>query len=248
MRPRHLLPALIVFVLLTVTVSANEILHMTNGTTMAIKSHEIHGTMIHVDLGSNAKIAFPAGQVEKITKAGKNVYVQPSLRGAKKGRSGSRIEIESKMDSRHQQKGWAPDKSKRKPYSGGDAAGKALEKLMEQQGGGAEIPTGYRPFRDHPNKAVRGMTATGNVSAYRDAMTRNGRRGASTTASGRTIIPPPGAGRGSSRPEVTGIKKEVDPVWAAIRDSRGAQSRAPGRTPATDEKAPGTDQSSAGGE
>ena len=61
-------------------VVAEEIVYFTNGTTMAIISHKVENEMVHVDLGSDAFMAFPEYMVERIEKAGDNVYLPPSFR------------------------------------------------------------------------------------------------------------------------------------------------------------------------
>lgn len=52
----------------------NEIVHFKNGTTMAVLGHEVEGEMIHVQLAPDSRIAFPAGMVERIVKAGEEVF------------------------------------------------------------------------------------------------------------------------------------------------------------------------------
>lgn len=71
-----------VAIVLAVPTSAEEILHLTGGGTMVIRSHRVENGMIHVDLGGNALMAFPAASVEKISAAGKDVYVSPSYQRA----------------------------------------------------------------------------------------------------------------------------------------------------------------------
>ncbi|ANM28525.1 hypothetical protein ABI59_01125 [Acidobacteria bacterium Mor1] len=72
------------FVVLGLLVSpaafAEEIIYFTNGTTMAIKDHTVdeEKDVIQVDLGSNGFIAFPRSRVERIERAGSNVYLSPS--------------------------------------------------------------------------------------------------------------------------------------------------------------------------
>jgi hypothetical protein len=58
--------------------SAEEIVFFANGSTMPIRAHEIHGEMLHVDLGSDGFMAFPLYMVDKIEKAGQNVILKPS--------------------------------------------------------------------------------------------------------------------------------------------------------------------------
>jgi hypothetical protein len=58
---------------------AEEVIYFTNGTSMPVRSHEVRGEMIHVDLGGDAFMAFPMYMVEKIEDAGKEVSLTPSF-------------------------------------------------------------------------------------------------------------------------------------------------------------------------
>ena len=68
-------------VLFSGTASAEEIVHFSNGTSMAVRSHELKDGMIHVDLGSNGFMAFPEYLVEGIEVAGKTVKLTASTNG-----------------------------------------------------------------------------------------------------------------------------------------------------------------------
>jgi len=77
---RFILPALLLLCL-TGPALAEEIIYFTNGTSMAIRGHDVKGEMIHVDLGSEAFMAFPLRMVEKIEAAGKEIALSPSFSG-----------------------------------------------------------------------------------------------------------------------------------------------------------------------
>jgi hypothetical protein len=77
---RFILPALLLLCL-TGPALAEEIIYFTNGTSMPIRGHEVKGEMIHVDLGSEAFMAFPLRMVEKIEAAGKEIALRPSFSG-----------------------------------------------------------------------------------------------------------------------------------------------------------------------
>jgi hypothetical protein len=77
---RFILPALLLLCL-TGPALAEEIIYFTNGTSMPIRSHEVKDEMIHVDLGSEAFMAFPLRMVEKIEAAGKEIALRPSFAG-----------------------------------------------------------------------------------------------------------------------------------------------------------------------
>jgi hypothetical protein len=68
-------------VLLCGPVLAEEVVHFSNGTTMAILDHTVEEGMIHVRLGADSRIAFPADSVDRITKAGKDVFDGSGIEG-----------------------------------------------------------------------------------------------------------------------------------------------------------------------
>jgi len=78
MRTPRLILAVLPLLLLAGVVSADEVIYFTNGTSMAIHSHEVKDDMIHVDLGSKAIMAFPMRMVEKVESAGKIVNLKAS--------------------------------------------------------------------------------------------------------------------------------------------------------------------------
>jgi hypothetical protein len=57
---------------------AEEIIHFKNGASLAIRGHKVTEGMIHVDMGEDAFIGFPMSMVERVEKAGQDVYVPPS--------------------------------------------------------------------------------------------------------------------------------------------------------------------------
>ena len=74
MRPIQCLAfAAAVLLLAGVAVAEDEIVHFTNGTSMAVRSHTVEGGMVKVDLGKESYMAFPLVMVEKITKAGREL-------------------------------------------------------------------------------------------------------------------------------------------------------------------------------
>jgi hypothetical protein len=83
MGKRYILAAALAALLIPGFAAAEEILHFENGTSMAVRSHEIKDGMIHVDLGSNGFMAFPEHLVESIDVAGKNVKLKASTNGGK---------------------------------------------------------------------------------------------------------------------------------------------------------------------
>jgi hypothetical protein len=77
---RFILPGLLLLTLAGPAI-AEEIIYFTNGTSMPIRSHKVDGEMIHVDLGSEAFMAFPLRMIEKIAAAGKEIALRPSFSG-----------------------------------------------------------------------------------------------------------------------------------------------------------------------
>ena len=67
--------------------SAEEIVFFTNGTSMPIKEHVVRGAMVHVDLGSDGFIAFPAAMILRIERAGERVILEASAFSQTTGRS-----------------------------------------------------------------------------------------------------------------------------------------------------------------
>jgi len=83
MRQNCLVLLAVALVLTAGSAWAEEIVHFTNGTTMPIRAHEVRGEMIHVDLGGDSFMAFPASMVEKVEQAGGHVLLDPSANGNK---------------------------------------------------------------------------------------------------------------------------------------------------------------------
>jgi hypothetical protein len=57
---------------------AEEIIYFSNGASLAIRGHKVTEGMIHVDMGDDGFIAFPMSMVDRVEKAGQDVYVPPS--------------------------------------------------------------------------------------------------------------------------------------------------------------------------
>lgn len=71
-------------------IAAEEIVHFANGTTMPIRGHEVHDGMLHVQLmDMDGFIAFPMGQVERITDSGHDVFVASEWKPANVATEGS---------------------------------------------------------------------------------------------------------------------------------------------------------------
>lgn len=56
---------------------ADEVVQFTNGAEMTVRSHTIEKDMVKLDLGGSSSITFPISMVDKISSAGKNVFLNP---------------------------------------------------------------------------------------------------------------------------------------------------------------------------
>jgi hypothetical protein len=61
------------------TLRADQVVYFTNGTSMEVRSHNLDGTMIRVDLGGGAVVGFPRNMVERIEDRGRSVYTNPAF-------------------------------------------------------------------------------------------------------------------------------------------------------------------------
>ncbi len=163
---------------------AEEIVHFTNGSTMAIRSHTVKDGMIHVDLGASNFMAFPWDRVERIEKAGRDVYLKASY-------SRANVTVAT------------PDGDQRFPVSAADQV--SASQRARRAGGSAQpnpvgnydsmptregeygIETGF-PLSGHPNKKVRNLGVTGPALSAPGDPRMNGaqRRGSKWVMDGTT--------------------------------------------------------------
>ncbi|MCP3977782.1 MAG: hypothetical protein GY716_00430 [bacterium] len=99
MTRRHSLTFLTLLLLLGGFAFGEEIVHFSNGTTMAVHSHEVVNGMVRVELGDNAQMAFPQYVVDQIEAAGKTVHLNREFAPGKK-RGGTQV-LSSRLDSRN---------------------------------------------------------------------------------------------------------------------------------------------------
>lgn len=188
-------------------VSAEEILYLMNGTTMPIKSHRVIDGMIHCDLGSDGKIAFPERNVERIENAGHNVYLGPSF---------------ANVLGEGVQAGSARDENTAYPAFGttsGNTRRSSINRreLLGKDGDIDEPDTGARlddaglavvmPQHRHPNRVIRGMQSTGRLDMNRT------RRASSRNTTSRIHVP-------GTETTALGNKEVIGPV----RPPRGSRS------------------------
>lgn len=77
---RCAVPLLLVLVASAVPALADEVVYFTNGTTMAIRSHEVDKDMIRVNFGAGAVMAFPIAMVERVQLGSRDVFTGPAYR------------------------------------------------------------------------------------------------------------------------------------------------------------------------
>ncbi len=58
---------------------ADEVVHFTNGSEMAVRAHSVEKDMVRLDLGNNSFIAFPMSMVDKIVNSGQDVFLNPTF-------------------------------------------------------------------------------------------------------------------------------------------------------------------------
>jgi hypothetical protein len=122
---------------------------------MPIRSHEVRGEMIHVDLGSDAFMAFPLYMVDKVEDAGKEVILTPSFSASNKIVAGRVPTTE----------GSYPVKGQRPGGRGGNSQGNDMRLIdrseMHSQTGREGGVTAHRPLSSHRAANRRGLGTTG---------------------------------------------------------------------------------------
>lgn len=155
MRREHLILVPCLLILLTaIPALAEEVIYFTNGTSMPIRSHEVRGDMLHVDLGSDAFMAFPLYMVEKIEDAGKEVSLTPSFSAGNKIVAG-RVPT---PEGSYPVKGQAPGR-----YSDNNSSAPRLinrSEMYDEDGKNFGVQT-HRPLAGHRGANRRGLGTTG---------------------------------------------------------------------------------------
>lgn len=190
---RRLLLGLAIFLVLSAgTARAEEIVYFSNGSAMPIRSHEVRGDMIHVDLGGDAFMAFPLSMVDKVVAAGKEVVLDPSFSG------GNMVASEPGQGGNFPVRGSVPtaySKSKNKlPMQ-------VAEEDPEVDYDGKMGVAVYRPYQGSNQMGKRGLGAAGNQRAMGLSERTGSRR-----VGGRHVIgaaQPPNATKGGRPPLVS---------------------------------------------
>ncbi len=162
MRPIHIIaiPCLLI-ILATAPALAEEIIYFTNGTSMPIRSHEVRGDMLHVDLGSDAFMAFPLYMVEKIEDAGKEVSLTPSFTAGNKIMAGRVPTPEGSYPVRGQKPGRSGDSDSSEPRIINRS-----EMYEDSSHGGV---TTHRPLSGHRAANRRGLGTTGRTDLAQES-------------------------------------------------------------------------------
>jgi len=158
MRQKILWSGLALALLLGGPAVAEEIVHFANGTTMVIMDHRVEEGMVHVRLGVDSSIAFPADSVDRITKAGKEVFDGSALEpGAHKnkmvaGPANTTPVIDTRVSGRpmsHQIRGeWIGNEVRNNPHV-----------VRDPKTGIAA----YRPFPNNEHPGLAALQATGRL-------------------------------------------------------------------------------------
>lgn len=191
---RRILACLAVVVLLAAGASrAEEIITFKNGTAMPIRSHELKGSMIHVDLGADNFMAFPLSMVDKVEVAGKEIVLDPSFSNPSNVISpGANHPVRGSIPSRFS------DSKNKQPLETA-----AADPAVEYDGKmGVAV---YRPDYNSaaPNKRELGITGNGRARGGSSGMLGTRRVG------GRNVIGDGPARRGSNRPPLVGLEPKV---------------------------------------
>lgn len=211
---KSLLVLIVLAVALGAPVFAEQIIYFTNGDSMPILSYEIKGEMIHVDLGGNGLIAFPASRIDRIEDAGRDVLNPAGGRG---NQISDRPDLESFPVTGH----------RRRPPERTVDDDRKIKVEADDQG-----VLGYRPYADSTHPGRRQLRVVGDRRirrSFNNGPDREGPRG-TTTVNGRHAIGSTGPKRGAfERPYVTTIAPNKSPGTAqggssAERPTQGEQS------------------------
>ncbi len=86
---RSAVPLLLALFAASFPAMADEVIYFTNGATMAIRSHEVEGDMIRVNLGAGAVMAFPVSMVERVQVGTRDVFTGPAYRPSNQALAGA---------------------------------------------------------------------------------------------------------------------------------------------------------------
>lgn len=201
MRPiKALLVLLVLAVALGSPVLAEQIIHFTNGDSMPIRSHEIKGDMIHVDLGGDGFIAFPASKVERIEEAGRDVLGSVP--------SGNQMTADPNGD-------FSVRGTRTRPVKRAPTVSDGRQINVEKDENGV---LGYRPYADSPHAGKRQLRVVGDRRIRRAMNNGPGAEGprGTTTVNGRHMIGPVGPKRGTAvKPYVTTLAPNKAPSDSA---------------------------------
>lgn len=200
MRRIRLALFMIALVLTAGSAWAEEIVHFTNGTTMPIRSHEIRGEMIHVDLGGDSFMAFPVSMVDKVETAGSHVLLDPSATGNKMINSGQASNAGSRP-----LRGTVPSRYK-------DGAGE--DELEQHPNVEQDEEMGVAIYKPYKGSGHAGKAKIGFVATPRKVSSQGAYRGTKVMGT-RNVIGVPGGPTGPNRSgnvQVTGFDKKTNVV------------------------------------
>jgi hypothetical protein len=189
MSRKLLIPLILAGALVAVPTLAEEIVYFTNGTSMAIESHEIDGTNVRVNLGGQGFLAFPLEQIDKIeTAEGEVPLPRPSANQIVNRPRATAGVVRGTEPSRLRRGQWrTPTREPDRDPTSVDRNGMAV----------------YRPFGKDapPNKQGIGLTGRRELRSRAPARGATATDMTGTTRVGeRYVLPPKGTDSGKIEP------------------------------------------------
>ena len=158
---------LILGLMATGAVWADEVVHFNNGTYLPILSHTIEKGMVHVVLGTDASMAFPLNLVERIEAGGRDLPLTPTRASAQTNRivEGTAT-VEGSGSNRSFPVTGAPGKPSGRNIADAQRDGVARPGAVvyTTTGSGGHQTRIAQPFANHPNPNMRKITLTGDRS------------------------------------------------------------------------------------
>jgi hypothetical protein len=196
-----MIPLVLAGALVAAPTLAEEIVHFTNGTTMAVESHSIEDGNVRVNLGGQGFLAFPLEQIEKIeTAEGEAPLPRPSANQIVDRPKATAGIVRGTQPSRHRRGQWqTPTREADRDPVSVDRGGMAV----------------YRPYGKDAPANKRGIGLTGR----RELQNRPPARGASASENA-------GATRVGARHILPGNKggdTKVEPVGVTYSGSRSSK-------------------------
>jgi hypothetical protein len=197
MRIKALVLAAIGCGLLVTPVFGEQIVHLANGTEMAVVSHRVEDGMIYVDLGGDAEMAFPMDQVERIEEADSGVVV-PLSGGKNRIVTPNSRPVSGSVPSRYSRDGATPAGTSSRPSG------------LSTDDKGVAV---HRPYANDNHAGKRKIGVAGNERVFGAAPNQQqgsgGPVGTSRVGARNRIMP--GNSGMSTKPQPVGVKPRTTP-------------------------------------